>query len=81
MTADIERERGNSPRRGEIKAARKAALKARRKREKAMRKKGRTLDGLLRSNAKTPCRTGPAGRISTARKVSGGGVNGTGKRR
>lgn len=77
MTADTARERDHSPSRGEIKAARKV----RRKREKAVRKKGRTLDGVLRSNAKTPLRAGPSCRTSSARKISDGGVNGTDKRR
>ena len=81
MTEDTERALGSPPKRGEDKGAWKAALKARRKREKAMRKKGRTLDGLLRSNAKTPLRAGSSGSISSVREVSGGGVNGTGKRR
>ena len=62
-------------------AEREAEVGVRLKQEKALRKQGRTLDGLLQSGVKKPKRTGPFGRKSNALPLSGGGANGTGKKR
>ena len=62
-------------------AERQAEVDARLEKEKVLRKQGRTLDGLLQTGVKKPKRTGPFGRKSNALPVSGGGANGTGKKK
>ena len=60
---------------------RQAEVDARMEKERALRKQGRTVDGLLPSGVKKPKRAGPFGRKSNALPVSGGGANGTAKKR